>query len=608
MPSAEKEAPLQLLLTEADEYIPVLADGLDERLLERAPRPEREERPVLESHGADPNDLPAQRWGVVAPQGEHGDRMLAAIDALIQHRRTQQGAVPQLYRVPPDMDLAAATSWRDKVLRAEGVPEEERPRYLLLLGDLHEVSLELQHVLAAGVLLGRLQCLDLAGFRRYAEKVVQAELAEATARPHALYYTAEDGSFAVELGRELLVDPCVARTREGSETGRLALAGVLEVPHGDGQSAELMRLAGATEHAVLLSVSHGLGAPRKGWRSPEEQRARQGALFLGVEELTAGDLADAPFLPSGVWFSLACFSAGTPPASAFHPWLTALAADGRSGAPDVLRSLPRPGERPFIAALPQAALANPQGPLAVIGHIDLAWTFGFTDPVHQDSRASRVYSTLRTLLAGGRAGVALDALMRTYRDTNDDLMSRYHRQRDAAARQQPDPENPRQLGRLWLQRNDLRGYILLGDPAVRLAVAPPSATRRDREPNGITIGPPRRDHEPDRGIVARPPTRHDDQAAPPHDHVGDVEAGRVRVADSRPAAPSPRLDPRPVVATPPPSSPSPVSAELAERAVLALLHGDEAPREIAARFGISVAELFLWLDRYRHAGRSGLAG
>jgi hypothetical protein len=44
-----------------------------------------------------------------------------------------------------------------------------------------------------------------------------------------------------------------------------------------------------------------------------------------------------------------------------------------------------------------------------------------------------------------------------------------------------------------------------------------------------------------------------------------------------------------------------------ERAVLALLHGDEAPRTIAARCGISVSELFRWLDRYRDAGRGGLA-
>lgn len=596
--SAGHEAPLQLLLTEADEYIPVLADGLDERHLERAPRPEGDAgKPVLEAHGADPNDLPAQRWGVVAPRGERGDRMLTAIDALVQHRRTQQHAAPKEFRVPPDMDLAAAISWRDAVLRAEGVPEDERPRYLLVLGDLHEVSLELQHVLAAGALVGRLHCSDLAGLRRYAEKVVQAELAAETGRPRALYYTAEDGSLAVQLGRDLLVDPCVARSLELAKGGRLALADVLEVPPGDGQAVALLQLAGATPHAVMLSVSHGLGAPRKGWRTPEEQRARQGALFLGVEELAAEAVADAPFLPGGVWMSLACFSAGTPATSTFHPWLAALAG----GAPDVLRSLPRPGERPFVAALPQAALANPHGPLAVIGHVDLAWTFAFTDPASRDSRASRIFSTLRTLLAGGRAGVALDALMRTYRDTNDDLMSRYHRQRDAAAHREPDPEDPRRLGRLWLQRNDLRGYVLLGDPAVRLAVAPSQPARRD-DPPALPLPDGRPRAAP--SLPAAPP------ASPPEVRASPSEVRAAAAPDERPRARPRRPEPPPPAAPAsarPTEPPHPADAS-PERAVLALLHGDESPREIATRFGISVAELFVWLDRYRHAGRRGLPG
>ncbi len=532
MSAADGEARLQLLLTEADEYIPALADGLDERALDRAPRPDLAAGPApggLEAHGVDPNDLPAQRWAVVAPEGERGDAMLAAIDALVQHRREQQGAAPQIYRVRSALDGSAAMRWRDEVHRAEHVPEDQRPRYLLLLGDLHEVSLELQQVLAGGAFVGRLHCPDLAGLRSYAEKVVAAELADAVDQARALFYTAEDGSSAVEFGRDKLIAPCLARTREWSQRGRLALADALEVPPADGESAELLDAA-AAPHAVMLSLAHGLGAPRRGW-TPEEQRARQGALFLGDDELGAADVRDRSFLPSGVWMSVACFSAGTPSTSAFAPWLATLDPD--LGAAQVLRNLPRAGERPFLAALPQAALANPRGPLAFFGHIDLAWSFGFLDPMNDTSRASRVFSSLRILLDGGRAGVALDALMRIYRDTNDDLTARYQRQRQAAARGEADPEDPRQLGRLWMQRNDLRGYVLLGDPAARLSL---KQRAHPRVPSSV-----------------------------------DLPAG----------------DP--------------------ERAVLALLHGDEAPRAIAARFGISVAELFVWLDKVRVAGRCGLA-
>ena len=47
---------------------------------------------------------------------------------------------------------------------------------------------------------------------------------------------------------------------------------------------------------------------------------------------------------------------------------------------------------------------------------------------------------------------------------------------------------------------------------------------------------------------------------------------------------------------------------LRERAVLALLRGDEAPRSIAMRFGLPVEEVFYWLDVYREAGRRSLGG
>lgn len=47
---------------------------------------------------------------------------------------------------------------------------------------------------------------------------------------------------------------------------------------------------------------------------------------------------------------------------------------------------------------------------------------------------------------------------------------------------------------------------------------------------------------------------------------------------------------------------------LRERAVLAMIRGDEAPRSIAVRFGLPLEEIFYWLDVYREAGRRALAG
>lgn len=604
--SRDEATDLQLLLCDVDERIPLLADGLPEATLRAVPSPERGPRGKdsmhLEALDRDPNDLAAQRWAVVAPEGEAGDAMLAAVEALIDHRRALQDAEPLVFRVPDGMDALASLRWKNDVLRSEELPADERPRYLLLLGDLDRVSLELQHVLANGSFVGRLHCPTLAGYRDYAEKVVARERGPAARRARALYFTAHDGTAASRIGHRYLVEPCMAMTRDLAGRGKLELAGTLEIPFGEWGPDEMLSVAGEDAPSMLLSVSHGLGAPRRGWRSVEHQRALQGALAVGGDSpLTAEMVRSAPFLPGGVWLCVACYGAGTPPHSAFHPWLASLAEQG--GAPErasaVLRALPKPGERPFVAALPQALLANPAGPLAVIGHMDLAWTFGFTDPGGKKSRASRLHAPQRALLAGSRVGVALDALMHAYRETNDDLMARYQLQRDALARSRPDPVDPRQLGDLWMQRNDLRGYVLLGDPAARLTLGDEERAVPDR------AGHERRDSHRSSPLaasatVARRLADARSDALPPDRGAPQTIMRPVSTPPAeRPAVPL-RLDEPDEPLTPP-------ALALREYAVLALLRGDEPARSVAARLGLRVDDLFHWLDLYREAGRRALS-
>src|SRR4051812_44022311 len=112
---------LDLLLCDADERAPTLPGGLPESALQAAPAPGRgprgEDSMHLEDLAGDPNDLAAQRWAVIAPEGPAGDEALAAIRVLIEHRRDEQGAEPTVYRVPDGMDAAASLRWKNEVLR-----------------------------------------------------------------------------------------------------------------------------------------------------------------------------------------------------------------------------------------------------------------------------------------------------------------------------------------------------------------------------------------------------------------------------------------------------------------------------------------------------------
>jgi hypothetical protein len=193
------------------------------------------------------------------------------------------------------------------------------------------------------------------------------------------------------------------------------------------------------------------------------------------------------------------------------------------------------------------ALANPEGPLAVIAHLDLAWTYAFQELTGLN-HAQRFHGVLQELVKTRRAGVGLHALTRFLSQVNSELSRHYEDDEWAVASGATPPSENLNRAHLWMTRNDLAGYMLLGDPAVRLPV---------------TLGQP---------VKAGPRSAHEPLGLP-------------KPAKSDVRRPSP---------------------EDLEGAVLALMAGDEAPKQIAARFGTTLPELLRWHDTYRAAGREAL--
>lgn len=211
------------------------------------------------------------------------------------------------------------------------------------------------------------------------------------------------------------------------------------------------------------------GAPDTGGPTPDQQRQQQGSIWLGHGEiLAAPDAARGSFLSGGVWVSIGCFSAGTPARSRYIDWLRHSRAGNGGIAVDRLEhSLPPPGQRPFISALAKTALANPSGPLAVFGHIDLAWLYGFidlSDP--RRTRADHFYRLAEQLCRGRRFGIAVEDFQRARRALDGELLDREVKAWDRLRR--PAPDRARSRLRVALTREDLRGYVLLGDPASRV--------------------------------------------------------------------------------------------------------------------------------------------
>lgn len=441
----------------------------------RAPAPEPRPRPdTLWGDEHAPDDLTRQRWGIIAPAGEAGDRMIDAIAPLIDLRRRQQGAV-RVYRVPARMTLGEATRWKKRVFRTGADTEDELPRYQLIVGDLDEVPLAVQQTQASDGLVGRIAFDDLDDYRAYAAKVVRWEErpAHATAGD-AILHAVRDGTPATRRGCDALIAPAHSLLDRRRAVGDVAYH-ALHMTGSERPSPDELWAAPAERPAVLLSLSHGVGVPRRSGGDPRwcavRQRQDQGALSFGTGgTITGRDLADRGFLPGGVWLAVACFAAGTPETSDYRHWLDTLARTGHAGSEvgHVLDTLAH--ERPFIAAVPKAVLSDPGGPLAFIGHVDLAWAYSFFDLDDQPRRRpARLVSVLQAVLNRHRAGVAVRKLMHAFAEVNTELTTL----EDAQARSRDpaigDAERARRA-HLWMLRQDLAGYVLLGDPAVRLPI------------------------------------------------------------------------------------------------------------------------------------------
>ncbi|MCG8418153.1 MAG: hypothetical protein MJE77_09455 [Proteobacteria bacterium] len=472
------------LLFAHDKGEPVLEEGLDGSSAAGEADQVEEHVGHLANLGASARDLPRQRWAVVAPKGPEGDHLVDAARALIEKRARDQEAPALTLRVAPKMDAQAAIEWKRNVYPdLYGDNEVKRPLYLCILGDMDGVSLATQQVLAIDGLPGRLVCPDDDGYESYVEKVLAWERSPSDhEQPRSIFYTVHDGTAATRSGYDKLVKPCydLCHTEWQEERHLFPAASIEDAgDRDDPYPDEFLDLIAQRHPTVLFSMSHGMGPPRGRDFTPEQARERQGAMHFGAEgALLPRDVASAHFLPGGLWFYFACFGAGTPTTSDYHHWLTMLHQNGMEDLgplQSVLRGLSQNGG--FTSGIAQAALANRNGPLAIMGHVDLAWSYSYEElqvgeggRVSGTNRATNFREILRKMVErGNRVGMTFLELQRISSTISQGLNTHY----DRCKRRGVDPEGASEserlaLGNLWMLHQDLRGYVLLGDPAAQL--------------------------------------------------------------------------------------------------------------------------------------------
>ena len=450
--------------------------------------------------GVDVRDLGESGWGVIFPACEPGgaearrqDAIVEALAPLLQLRHAQATRDHQNYYKEYRGKLGVqAGEGKQKWVARQGagpgpVDPDKIPYYLLIVADPRAISFRFQSQLGVQYAVGRLWFSSLDEFASYAASVVAAETQRPTlARRLAFFAATNPDDAATAASTRHLVTPLADLFQRDRYVG-------WSVERIVGEAATRQALEGLLRGApaLLFTATHGAGFPC----GDALQLAHQGALVcqdwpgprawrqpLPERFYLAGDhLAADLDLRGRIAFLFACYGAGTPELDEFSR------QDGRGRGPIA--------PHPFVAALPSALLGRPRGgALAVIGHVERAWGHSFlwagSGPGGRVGAQTAVFeSALKSLLGGAPVGAAMEVFDERYAELASDLSVALEEVEHGGA--VPEAE----LAGMWTANNDARGYAILGDPAVRLRVAPAAPARRSpREPSmDASASPPAAD-------------------------------------------------------------------------------------------------------------------
>ncbi len=412
--------------------------------------------------GIDPKKLDQAGWGIIFAHDAE-PAIKEALRELIALRKEQTGDYFRLYEGPNGFRRGKDT--KSSFLARHGAgpgpaDSENVPYYLLIVGSPEAIPYTFQYQLDVQYAVGRISFDTPQEYANYAGSVVAVEKRNVKLpRRVSFFGVANDDDDVTHKTSELLVEPLYNKFKDNRADWQFSA-----YLHGDATKAQMKRLLGGDQTpALLFTGSHGMEFPLgdarqiphqgallcQDWPGPQKWRGKgaipQDYYFAG------DDLSSEASLLGLLAFHFACYGVGTP-----------LDDDFSKQAFKQRRAI---AERPFIAGLPTRMLSHPRGgALAVIGHVERAWSYSFDWP---GAGAQRVVfeSTLQRLLNGHPVGSAVEFFNERWAELATVLSTELE---EIEFGKQFDPY---ELASLWTTNNDARSYVIVGDPAVRLPVA-----------------------------------------------------------------------------------------------------------------------------------------
>jgi len=353
---------------------------------------------------------------------------------------------------------------------------EERPYYLMVVGDLDVISMESFYFLQSFGGVGRLPFNDPEDIKRYVNKVIEFEKLLTANSPELLFFgTDRDDTNTINF--EGLVEPLHRNFAESGQTVSLTGWGTAS------KNEVLTKLKAAPEQSLAFMSAHGFEhLATDDESSPElkkDQQDFQGALILddfiearkiGTNQglLSAQDVADQPILKWGIMLMHACYSGGTIERDTMPEWIH---------LPLPNRLLPN---KSFTSALSKALLCNPEGPIALVGHINRSYQYNYYHPNTKGDSVTQeaYYNMIDSLCNEHTIGYGREIFRARAYEYMSQLMTISHQieiKRCGSCRHgiQGTVSKPIEVyEQAFMQYSfatcNYRNYVILGDPMIRL--------------------------------------------------------------------------------------------------------------------------------------------
>lgn len=430
--------------------------------------------------GNDPARLDQAGWAVVFSAKCNAAPYKDALKPLLDLRREQAGDRFRICEGPNGYRPGEEKRDFFKRMKISEGPSDPKqfPYYVMIVGDAEEIPYSFQYQLDVMRGVGRIHFETIEEYANYAQSVVRAERGEVELpRKMSFFGVSNPDDKATEMSTRFLIKrlhELLTGRAADSDGSAWQLDSFLKEQATKDKLGHL--LGGDERPALLFTASHGMEFPKghalqlrhqgallcQDWPGPRRFREPQ---IPDRFYFSGDDLASQKRLHGMIAVFFACYGAGTPKLDQFARQA------GKSSREDI-------APQSFVARLPSKLLSHPSGgALAVIGHVERAWGYSFLS-ADATAHTNSFEDMMRELMVGQRIGWATESLNLRYADKATELSGVLEEESYAETAKM----NPYELAGLWTANNDARGYVIIGDPAVRAPLQGSSPVRTAERP------------------------------------------------------------------------------------------------------------------------------